>query len=147
VLCSRNQQALIAALMAENDKLATLPHWHNIAEVVRNSPTFTGVWPEPNSRLYVCRLDQMGKAPTYHQRLHNMRTQMVDLSSRVQRLKTRSAKLRQRKVGVEEKERQLTAQPAESLLKRRAGSGGAATAPAALYGDSKAASAKGKERA
>ncbi len=66
----------------------------------------------------------MTKAPTYHQRLHNMRTQMADLSGRMQRLKARSAKLKQRKMGVEEKERQLTAQPAASLLQRRAvGSG------------------------
>lgn len=36
---SRNQQSLITALMAENDKLANLPHWHNIAEVVLYRPS------------------------------------------------------------------------------------------------------------
>lgn len=83
----------------------------------------------------------MTKAPTYHQRLHNMRTQMADLSGRMQRLKARSAKLKQRKMGVEEKERQLTAQPAASLLQRRAvGSGSPSPIP-----DTKP-NAKGKDK-
>jgi len=69
-----------------------------------------------------CYLTQMAQAPVYHQKLRTMRTQMVEISTRVQRLKARSAKLKQRKIGAEEKERELTAQPAASLLMRRAGS-------------------------
>jgi hypothetical protein len=82
----------------------------------------------------------MSKAPTYHQRLHNMRTQMADLSARMQRLKARSAKLKQRKMGVEDKERQLTAQPAASLLQRRASGGSGSSA------DAKPSNIKGKDK-
>jgi len=84
--------------MTENEKYENLPHWHNIAEV-------------------------MGKVPTYNHKLQHMRAEMTDLTQRVQRLNARSQKLKQRKIGVEEKERQLKAQPAASLLMRRAEGG------------------------